>query len=427
MVSAAPPVRLALWVWALGAGLYFAGFFQRVAPAVMTAELMAEFNLSAAALGNLSAFYFYSYVAMQIPTGVMADRWGPRRLLTAGAAVAAIGSVVFAVAPVLWMTNLGRLLIGGSVAVAFVAMLKLASHWFAPQYFARLSGLALFVGTMGAVASGVPLRLLVVSFGWRPVMLAVSLGIALLTVAIWLVVRDDPTERGYASYFLQATTSDTSRGGIFSEIAEVFSYRNIRLFVLIPGGVVGPVLTFGGLWGVPYLVSVRGFTPTAAAGVTSMMLVALAVGGLLFGAWSDATRRRKAPYAIGMVGIFLSWALMVLLPGLPSALMVAALMASALCSGCMVLSFAYCKESVPPRLSGTATGVANMGAMLGPMVLQPLVGIILDRNWHGQENAGARVYDVAAYHTAFLTMLAWTLVSLALLLTTRETRGVQKS
>ena len=84
-----PPASLAWTVWGLGAALYLIGFYQRVAPAVMTRELMTDFGLTAAALGNLSAFYFYSYVAMQVPTGILADRIGPRRLLTLGAAVAA--------------------------------------------------------------------------------------------------------------------------------------------------------------------------------------------------------------------------------------------------------------------------------------------------------------------------------------------------
>ena len=74
-----------LFVWGFGALFYLLGFFHRVAPAVITSELMRDFQISAAALGNLSAFYFYSYVFMQVPTGILADRWGPRRLLTVGA------------------------------------------------------------------------------------------------------------------------------------------------------------------------------------------------------------------------------------------------------------------------------------------------------------------------------------------------------
>jgi MFS family permease len=122
--SQLPPLRLSWFVWGLGALFYLMGFFHRVAPAVMTAELMREFKIGAAALGNLSGYYFYSYVAMQIPTGIVVDTWGPRRLLCAGALVAGMGMLLFALAPNLAWAGIGRLLIGGSVAVAFYGNIK---------------------------------------------------------------------------------------------------------------------------------------------------------------------------------------------------------------------------------------------------------------------------------------------------------------
>ena len=155
-----PPASLAWSVWGLGALLYLIGFYLRVAPAVITDQLMTEFAITGAALGNLSAFYFYSYVAMQIPTGMIADRWGPRRLLAAGAGVAALGTALFAFAPTIFWANMGRLWIGASVAVAFVSMLKLASHWFAPKQYALASGMALLMGVFGGVVAGVPLLFL---------------------------------------------------------------------------------------------------------------------------------------------------------------------------------------------------------------------------------------------------------------------------
>ena len=122
MKNAPPPLRLSWTVWGLGALFYLIGFYQRVAPAVMTGELMHEFGIGAAALGHLSALYFYSYVAMQIPTGILVDTWGARRLLASGAMVAAAGSLVFATATDMFWAGTGRLLIGGSVAVAWVGM-----------------------------------------------------------------------------------------------------------------------------------------------------------------------------------------------------------------------------------------------------------------------------------------------------------------
>ena len=211
-----PPISVALCVWGLGAALYLIGFFHRVAPAVLTRELMAEFALTAAALGNLSALYFYTYVAIQIPTGVMVDHWGPRRVLTAGAVLAAAGTLLFALAPDYAFVGLGRLLVGAGVGVAFVAMLKLATHWIRPSRFALVSGLALACGSIGGISAGVPLRMAVDGYGWRGVMVAAGALAAVLAAVTWAVVRDDPRERGYLSFSsaeISATQfPSTSRG-----------------------------------------------------------------------------------------------------------------------------------------------------------------------------------------------------------------------
>jgi len=174
---------LAWTIWGLGALVYLVAFFQRVAPAVMTEQLMADFAIGGAALGNLSAFYFYAYVAMQIPTGLLADRWGPRRLLASGTAVASVGGLLFALAPGFELAAAGRLLVGASVGVGFVAMLKLSSHWLEPRRFALVSGLLLMMGLIGGVIAGVPLRLAVDAFGWRPVMAVFAVSTAALASA----------------------------------------------------------------------------------------------------------------------------------------------------------------------------------------------------------------------------------------------------
>ncbi len=418
-----PPASLAWGIWALGAALYLTGFFQRVAPAVMTQELMAEFAIDAAGLGHLSAFYLYGYVAMQIPTGLMADRFGARRVLTLGAAIAAAGSLLFAAAPDLFAAKLGRLLIGGSVGVAWVCTLKLAAHWFEPRRFALASGLALAAGMTGAVAAGMPLRAAVSGFGWRPVMLVGALLTAALCVAIWIVVRDDPTERGYRGYF-SGHTPGAPRRSVWLGLAEVLRYRNSWLLFLAPQGVTGATISFGGLWGVPYLVSVYGFSPQRAALYCSALMLAWAVGGPVFGAFSDRLHERKAPYVVGTICALVLWAVIVLVPPGPDLLLVTLLVAG-FASGCMVIGFAFAKESVPAALAGTAGGVANMGSMTGAMVLQPMIGWMLDLNWRGEMVEGARIYDAGAYRAAFLIMLVWLAVSLAASVAARETHAHQ--
>lgn len=411
-------MRLAFLVWGLAAALYFIAFFHRVTPAVITGELMGEFGLGAAALGNLSAFYFYSYVWLQIPFGLMLDRWGARRVLTAGALCAAAGAAGFAAAPDFATAAAGRLLIGAGVGVAFVAMLKLAAHWFAPSRYAMLSGLALLTGILGAITAGAPLRLLTDHLGWRPALHAVGVLSLLLALAIWKVVRDDPAERGMRSHL---AADPAARESVWAGLRTVAGYRNVWLIFFLCGGFTAPMLTFAGLWGVPFLTTHYGFTTAQAALVTSAMLLAWGAAGPLFGALSDRLGRRKPVYAAGLACATLAWSVVWLVPGLPTGLLLALLLLAGLSSGCVIISFAFARESAPAHLAGTTGGITNMGNMLGGMLLQPAVGWMLDRLWQGGAIGAVRVYDFAAYRAGFGLMLAWLAAGGLLLALTRET------
>ncbi len=427
MESRYPTIVQSWVVWGLGACLYFSGFYQRVAPAVMTDELMSDFGIGAAALGNLSAFYYYSYVAMQIPTGLLADYWGPRKLLSYGSLIAAAGTFLFAAAPNAPAANTGRLLIGGSVAVAFVALLKIAAHWFHPRYFAMLSGIALLVGVAGAVTAGVPLRLMVDHYGWRPVMGGAGFVTLIVAAAVWWFVRDDPSEKGYKSFNPSFVRIGAGSGNsLIRGLRRVLTYRNTWLLTLAPSGLVGPVLAFSGLWGVPFLTTHYGLSPAQAAGITSGLMVAWAVGGPVLGGLSDRIGRRKPLYLGGCIVAATGWTAMLFSPGLSIGWLTALSLLVGFASGSMIIGFAFVKESVPPSLAGTVSGVCNMGVMLGPMVLQPAIGWILDRNWMGRMAGGVRIYDLAAYRWGFILMVAWAISAALLILCAKETHCSQR-
>ncbi|MEP7262048.1 MAG: MFS transporter [Usitatibacter sp.] len=414
-----PPLSLAWLVWGLGATLYLIAFFQRVAPAVITRELSLDFNLTAAALGNLSAFYFYTYVAVQIPTGLAADRWGPRRLLTAGALLTTIGTLVFAVAPTMAWASVGRLLVGAGSGVSFVSMLKLVTHWMPARLFAFASGVALVVGVVGATIAGAPLRVGVDAFGWRPVMVGAAVVSAIAAIAIWWLVRDDPQERGYQSYY-PAGASHGESASIASQLRQVLSDRNPWLLFMIPGGLSGIVLSFAGLWGVPFLESQYGFTSREAALIASGMLLVWSFSTVAYGPLSQRIGRRKPIFIAGVAAAMALWSIVVFVPGLSRPVLLVTLAGISIAAGTFVLTFAWAKESVPARLSGSATGIANMGVMMGGM-MQPLVGYVLDRHWDGRMANGVRVHDITAWQSGFSLMLGWCALSLVLLLFARET------
>jgi len=416
-----PPAWMSWLIWSIGAVFYLSGFFQRVAPAVMTDQLMADFGIGATSMGYLSAFYFYSYVGMQIPTGILADILGPKKLLTMGALGASLGAFLFAVAPGLGVANLGRFLVGGTVGVAWVSLLMLSSRWFPHRQYALTSGLALCAGLVGAVCAGVPLRLLVETFGWRPVMLVFAFASVGVFAAVALVVCDDPSQKGYAGY-VHAPVGSSGRGlSVLRGVLKVFRYPNTWFLTLAPGGVVGPVLAFSGLWGVPFFTAAYGLAPAKSAALTSAMLVAWGVGGPVFGGLSDRIGRRKPLYLAGCVLGCLGWAVLLFVPGLPLGVVSALVLGVGFVSGGMIIGFAFVRESVPPSLAGTVSGVCNMGVMIGPMVLQPAMGRILDLHWHGELVSGIRVYSLEAYRAAFVLIIAWSLISILLMLFTRET------
>ena len=416
------PLRVAWFVWGLGALFYLMGFFQRMAPAVMTEELMREFGINAASLGNLSSLYFYSYTVMQIPTGIIADVWGPRRLLTMGALIAGIGTLLFSVADNVIWAGVGRFLIGGSVAVAFVGVLKLVGNWFPSRYYAMLTGMTLCFGLFGAVGAGTPLRVLINHYRWRDVILLSAMVTFALCACIWIFVRDYPHEKKRADFPGHPyVTHAVSHKKLVMGIIEVFKYPNILLLCVIPGGIVGCVLTFSGLWGVPFLTTLHGISTSRAAVLTSALLMAWAVGGPFLGWLSDRLGYRKPLYVTGCAIAGIGWILSVYVSSIPVSLLTVLFIITGFSSGCIIIGFSFAKESVPPYLSGTVTGVINMGVMMGPMLMQPAVGLVLDQRWKGETVNSVRLYGVDAYQTGFSLMIAWLAVSFILLLFTRET------
>jgi sugar phosphate permease len=422
--SGEPPPLWRSWsVWIIAAAFYLAAFYVRVSPAVMTHELMRDFHISARDLGNFSAFYFYAYVLMQIPTGVLVDSWGARKLLIVGAICAGSGTFLFASSSSFVVACAGRALVGASTAVGWVVMLKLATHWFPARRFATLSGLGLLVGNIGALFAQVPLRLLVESFGWRTVALASALFMLSTGALAMAVVRNDPSALGFATYApaaLQQRRPETLLQ-LLKGFRKIFAYRNTWLIFCAQGGFVGAMLSFTGLWGAPFLKARYAVPSATAAAICSVMIVCWASSSLLCGYLSDRFGRRKPIYVSGAAAAALGWAILFYAPGIPLWLFIGLAAITSFAAGAVILGFAFAKESVPVQFLGTISGAINAGNMIGPMLLQPAIGWVLDRQWEGQLAAGTRVFGLHAFHAAFGLILAWAVVSFLLASATRDT------
>jgi sugar phosphate permease len=401
---------------------YLAGFYLRVSPAVMTTELMRDFGIGAGELGNFSAAYFYAYVLMQIPTGILVDTWGARKLLIGGSLAAAVGTLIFGTTTNVALAWVGRAVVGGATAVGWVVTLKLATHWFAPQRFAMVTGVGLLMGNVGALFAQVPLRLLVEQFGWRAVVLGSALVLLAVGAAAWALVANDPADRGFVSHApseLQTKHHQRARD-LLSGFSRIFGYRNTWLIFLAQGGFVGAVLSFTGLWGPPYLRQRFNLSPTSAAAVSSVMIVCWAGASPISGYLSDRFQRRKPLYFGGAIFAALGWATLFYAPLPLAAFIVVAALTSIAC-GAVILGFAFAKESVPVRFLGTISGAINVGNMIGPTLLQPAIGWALDRQWSGAMAGGVRTYSSAAFETAFGMIVAWAVFSCLLIAFTKET------
>jgi MFS family permease len=359
---------------------------------------------------------------MQIPTGVLVDSWGARRLLIAGSVAAAAGTCLFATTSSYALASAGRLIVGGATAVGWVVTLKIAMHWFPRERFAMLSGLGLMMGNVGALVAQVPLRLAVEQFGWRLVALG-SAGIVLaIGAAAWAVVADDPLEKGFRSYAPTALQrTHLTVGQLVREFPAIFTYRNTWLIFLAQGGFVGAMLSFTGLWGPTYLRQRFTLASTEASAVCSVMIVCWAVASPIAGYLSDAIGRRKPIYFGGAIVAAAGWSTMFYAPLPLAAFTVVAAITSFAC-GAVVLGFAFAKESVPIQLLGTISGATNVGNMLGPTILQPAIGRVLDQHWAGAMTNGVRAYSVDAFQAAFAMIVAWSLLSCLLTALTHETR-----
>ncbi|TXH00295.1 MAG: MFS transporter [Rhodocyclaceae bacterium] len=391
MLDLTPEQKKRRWI-ALGivASAYILSFFQRFAPAGIAPDLAAAFETSAASLGVLAATYFYVYTVMQIPTGILVDTLGPRRILLLGALVGGAGSFLFGSAPTLELALLGRTLVGLGVSVTFIAMLKLIAVWFEENRFATLVGVCMLIGNLGSVLAGAPLSALAQATGWRGVFVGVGIVSLALGALCWLIVRDAPAAPvGGRPKF--------DRTVVLGSLWSVLRNRDTWPAALVNTGMSGAFFTFAGLWATPYLMQVHGMARPVAATHLSLWFGGFAVGCLFLGGISDRLGRRK-PVMIAVSHVFAAiWLFLASGQGMPLAVSYALFALLGLSTAGFSLSWACAKEVNPPLLSGMSTSVANMGGFLCAAIMQPVVGWIMDLGWRGEMLGGSRVYDAAAW------------------------------
>lgn len=364
-------------MFGLGVAAFWLSFFHRIAPGAIAGDLTAAFDVSGAALGALAATYFYIYAVLQVPSGVLADTLGPRKLLAGGSFVAGIGSLVFAGAETLAAAAVGRTLVGLGVASAFICVMKLNANWFDERRFATATGWANVFGILGAFAATAPLAWLVTIVSWRTVFVAVGL-VSLVLGAVTLWKMHDAPHAG--------ATASAQREPWLRALAVVVRNRASWPPFWVNFGLSGVNMSFIGLWAVPFLTHAHGMSTVTAGNHTSLMLAGYGVATVIVGWLSDRIERRR-PILIASAALYLAcWVAWVAhVP--PGWTYVLALLMGVVVSG-FSLSWACAKEVNAPEYAGMATSVANLGGFVAAGILQPLVGWVLDLTAAGERAAG---------------------------------------
>lgn len=408
------PVR-AWSIWLLSAMFMFYKYVIEVSPSVMTSTLMRTFQIGGIELGNLAASYFYAYMLLQIPAGVLLDKFGPRKTTTLAIALCAIGSLVFAQADSLFVAGTGRFLTGIGAAFAVVNCLKLTANWFPSKQFAFMAGLMMTMAMLGAVGGQAPLALFIQKVQWRSAMQILGLLGFVLAVIFWLVVRDRSPDHLKEKHIVSTKIS-------FSKSIKLVLKNSQSWWLSIYSGFAfAPVMIFGGMWGVSFIKDAFGLSGNMSAQMVSLIFIGFAVGAPVLGWFSDRLGHRRIVMFWGTFIALITISTVIYAPGLSGYALALLLFIFGFSISSFLLCFTMIREINLPIVAATAIGFMNaFDALLGA-ISDPLTGKFLDLGWDGQLVEGIRIFSVSTYQAALLTIPVYLIISLLTLMKIKET------
>ncbi len=396
---------LAFTVITVGALFYCYEFVLRIIPGALQSELSAAFgHISASSIGVLSAFYYFAYSPMQLPVGVLMDRFGPRRLLIFACFCCTLGSWMFTFTNIIWLAGAGRFLVGFGSSFAFVGVLTLTVNWLPKKYFSLLVGLITTLGMLGLVYGEVKITSIALNFGWDHVLyLMVVIG-AILTLLTFIFVSDGPDGR---------VRNILPLPEFFQNVKSVLTSAEVWIIGIVGACLYTSLSVFGEMWGKTYLEQAHHLTKLEAAKTISSMFLGWAVGAPVAGYFSDLTGKRVLPLILGAVMALIFISIVLYCPGLSYTTLKILLFFYGLASGTEIIIFVMAKENSGAKLSGTVFAVTNMiVALLGGAVFSPLVGKLLDMFGDSGLRGGEHIYTVVDYQ------LALSILPISLLLVT---------
>jgi MFS family permease len=350
----------------IGAAFYFYECILRVAPSVNSNEIINHFGLHAGNFSNLFAIYYYAYMPMQLLVGILVDRYGIHKLLTLASFFCTIGSYLFICSDLLWVAQIGRLLVGFGSSFAFVSVLKLASLWIEKEKISTVSGSIMSIGMIGASLGDMTVSTISKNFGWQyGQYFLIFIGV-IITLAIHFKVKEKS----------ELQIREICFGQIFENFKELVKNKLIWINGLIGCLMWLPLAIFAEAWGVKYLQDVHGFSNMLATDAVSTIFWGWAIGGPVFGLLSDRVKNRTLILSVCSLitaGIFL----VITQITHPSFFFTCcALFLFGFFNSTQVLVFSLCKIISSNKYAGSTLSFTNMLVMTSGLI-QPLTGLII--------------------------------------------------
>ncbi len=401
-------------VWGLAASAFFIEYFARVAPGVMIDSLMRDFKVQALALGSLSAFFYYAYVGMQIPVGILVDRFSLRWLLTSMIFICGLGCLIFASTTHLGVAALARLMMGFGAAFAFVSALKVAAVWFPAQQFGLLAGLTQALGMLGAAVGQMPMAYLVVHLGWRETLFLIASLMILLSAFVAILVRDRVKPM---TSMAKKTLMRSPCSGLMEVLKNPQSWWN----ALFAGLLFAPTAALAELWGVKFFRQTYHLSNQIAAMGIGLIFIGWTLGGPLTGWISDKIKRRKIILILSACFSLLFASLVILLPNLPLSILFGLLFLYGLANTGVATAYAVASEINPQSIAGTSVAFANMASVIIGAGFQPLIGWLLEKKWDGTMVDSLAFYSNANFRSSLLILLVSLLLAVLVACGIKET------
>jgi MFS family permease len=399
-----------MWVvWAVALAAYMVGVMHRTSFGVAGLDAAQRFHAGPAALSGFVVLQLLVYAALQVPVGLLLDRFGGRMLVAVGALTMAAGQLVLALATTLPLAVVARVLIGTGDALTFISVLSVVGAWFPPRRVPVMTQLTGLVGQLGQVLSAVPLAALLHGPGWTPAFLcAAGLGV-FAALAVLVVVRDRPP--GAPPPPPAAPPREVLRG-----LRTSWSEPGTRLGLWTHMGTQFCGTVFGLLWGVPYLVAGQGMSAGGASALLTLLVVVGIIAGPLFGEFAARHPMRRSYLVLTVIGAHaLIWAVVLLVtPPAPRWLLVVLVIVIGTGGPGSMIGFDFARTFNPRSRQGAAVGIVNVGGFVASLLVAWAVGLVLGR-------AGG--YTPEAFRVAWTVQYAvWAFAVVAVLATRRLAR-----